>query len=204
MDDTTLEPFRQVQDALRTYLGKASHLAIFQPLLRHVRKVYIIGGLSEAGKSTLASSICSKESDGSAVRLKLGYLCEQASARLGFSVYGKDEKQQAQAILQELDRYCRHHYWIRTVTLGSAHRLSSTHWLKRFLDSKAIVVYLDAALPTRQARSLVILDVLESNDETKRGRGAHQIKGIADIGLGNGGSTTEELTEELAEAERGR
>jgi adenylylsulfate kinase-like enzyme len=204
MDDTTSKPFRQVQDTLRAYLGQVTHLAIFQPLLHHVRKVYIIGGLSEAGKSTLAASICSNASDNSAVRVKLGYLCEQASARLGYSVYSRDEKQQAQAILQELDRYCYHHYWIRIVTLESAHRLSSTHWLKRFLDGKGVVVYLDTDLATRQARSLVTLEELEANDETKRGRGAHRVKGIADVVLQNGKSTAEELMEELAEQEGGR
>lgn len=142
--------------------------------------------------------------DGSAVRLKFGYLCQQASGRLGHSVYSRAEKQQAQAILHELDRHYHHHYWLRTVTLESAHRLASTHWLKRFLDSKAIVIYLDTDLLTRQARSLVTLDALESNDEIKRGRGAHKLKGIADIILENVGSTAEELMEELAEKERSR
>lgn len=126
-------------------------------------------------------------------RLKIGYLCDRASARLGQSVYDLPEKEQALQLVHGLHAFTSCHYWLKTVTLESAHRKDVTQWMKAFLGDKLKIVYVDTTLENRTMRSLVAFEGLKSNDLIKCSRGAHEIKDIADIVLDNNGSFEDTL-----------
>ena len=120
--------------------------------------------------------------------MKIGYLCDRASARLGQSVYDLPEKEQTLQIVHELHAFTSSHYWLTIVTLESAHRKDVTCWMKVFLGAQLKVIYVDVTLANRRARSLVSFEELKSNDLIKCSRGADEIKDIADIVLDNNGS----------------
>ena len=120
--------------------------------------------------------------------MKIGYLYDRASARLGLNVYNLPEKDQALHVVHELHAFASSHYWLKIVTLESAHRKEATQWMKLFLGDKLKILYVDVSLANRETRSLLSLADLMNNDLTKSERGAEEIKSIADVILDNNGS----------------
>lgn len=59
--------------------------------------------------------------------------------------------------------------------------------MKVLLGDKLRIIFVDATLANRTARSLISLEELKSNDHTKCSRGADEIKDIADVVLDNNG-----------------
>ena len=102
---------------------------------------------------------------------------------MGGSIYVLPEKDQAVNIIHELDAYARSHYWLKILTIESAHREATMRWMKEFLGDRLQIVFLSVTEVNRVKRSLVPVDELITNDETKRQRGADAIERFSDLVL---------------------
>ena len=181
------ESHRVVQDQIRAALESRALRQVFVPLMGSVTRIYAIGGLSECGKSTIASHI-SGFYGAQAHRLKMGYFLDLVSRRQGRNIYSRSERDQAFAFCSELHAYLQAQYWVKHVTIESVHRFESIRWLKQILGDKLCIVYVDVSLEKRKLRSLDALSTLEEKDATKTQRGADRVKDIADCVMGNNGS----------------
>lgn len=181
------ESHQTVQNQVRAIFAGSTSPQLFAPIAAHVQRIFAIGGLSESGKSTVASQIV-QQLGHRAHRLKMGYLLDLASARQGADIYRSSEKQQSIALQNELEAYSRAHYWLDFLTIESVHRRDSMFWLKTWLRDKLCIVYVDAALNVRVSRNLESSDELVRKDAMKVSRGADAVKDIADFVLDNNAS----------------
>lgn len=193
---------RCVQDQLREILLEKTGNSLFQPTMHHLVGIYAFGGLSECGKSTIAEAYCANFGSRRAFRSKIAYFYNTISEALGLSVYGTSEKEQALHLFHELERFQRSHYWLRLLTIESLHRDSVTKYLKLWLDEKFQVVFIDTSESQRRERSLVPLEQLTGNDETKLQRGAMNIRSYADLVLDNNGPLSKSVSRLLSFSER--
>lgn len=178
---------REVQDQIRGIIRSYTSDRLFTPMLHNLTRVYAFGGLSEAGKSSLAQSLCIQYGPKVALRSKIVFFNDTASDKIGKSIYDLPEKEQALCLLHELERFSGRHYWLKFITIESLHRDTMTMWLKTWLGDKLQIVYVDTSDERRLQRSLVTHDTVLSNDATKRGRGAHSVRERADLVLDNNG-----------------
>jgi len=181
------ESHRQVQDQIRAALADRALRQVFVPLMGSVTRIYAVGGLSECGKSTIASYISGSYGQ-QAHRLKMGYFLDLASRRQGRDIYSRSERDQAFALCDELHAYLQAHYWIKHVTIESVHRVESIRLLKQILGDKLCIIYVDVSIEKRKLRSLDALATLEKKDVQKTQRGADRVKDIAVNVLNNDGS----------------
>lgn len=177
-----------VQDKIRAVCKSYTQHTAFQPVLHNLQRIYAFGGLSEAGKSTLAQSLCVQHMSEIAFRAKIAYFADLASEKLGKSLYDLSEKEQALWVLHEIEDFSNRHYWIRIITIESLHRDTMAMWLKTWLGDKLKIIFIDTADKNRLERSLVPRDMVVSKDKAKRKRGAHLIRSRADLILDNNGT----------------
>ena len=177
---------RDVQDQIRV-IRSHTNIPPFTPMLHNLTRVYGFGGLSEAGKSSLAQSLCKHEGPDIALRSKIVYFNDLVSEKIGKSVYDLPEKEQALCLFHELEQISLRHYWLKVITIESLHRDTLTMWLKTWLGDRLQIVYVDTSDELRLQRSLVPYDTVVLNDVTKRGRGADLIRERADLVLDNNG-----------------
>jgi hypothetical protein len=111
-----------------------------------------------------------------AFRSKIVYFADQASEKLGKSIYTCSEKEQALFLLHELERFSNCHYWLKVLTIEILHRYTAATWLKTWLGDKLQIIYVDTAEEKRLGRSLVSPDSLKVNDTAKFERGADRIR----------------------------
>jgi hypothetical protein len=151
-----------------------------------LRRVWVLAGLSESGKSTVGALL---RDEHGVTRLKIGYLLEVAAARagLGDPYTAWAETQQAERLVEELLRFTAASK-ATVVSLESAHRYESTMHLRRVLGAACQIVYVDADLAARSERTAEPAAALRERDEVKRGRGAHRLAVDADWLLDNTGS----------------
>lgn len=187
------ESHRRVQDEIRAAISDYEAPHLFLPVMVHVKRIYAIGGLSECGKSTIASRLV-QHIGHTAHRLKIAYLLDQASCRAGKNIYDESEKDQAIALMNELESYSRAHYWLEVLTLESVHRYTSTKWLKTWLESKLSIIFIDTDTRIRKVRNCGSEKDFERKDATKVARGADTVKRIADIVLDNNGPIDSTMT----------
>lgn len=172
----------EVQNQIRAIVINCAggrELAGFGPMFERVLAIVAFGGMSESGKSTVAMGTCSRmESCGvRSVRLKIGHFMDTISARLGTNSYDLHEKQQANLLIKELDRYLRNHYWNKIVTIESVHQFVSTDVMKAALGDLFHVIYLDATLKNRLERSGgMSTEEIHERDGMKLLRGVGKIK----------------------------
>jgi adenylylsulfate kinase-like enzyme len=170
----------EIRAIVRNYCLSSSiqTAAHFNPMFEHVNVIIAFGGMSEAGKSSLAEGTCRKlESAGvESTRLKIAYFMELASKALGSDVYQLPEEKQADELVKQLDHYLRQHYWVTAVTIESLHRLAVTQALKQILGDLLQIVYVDTTLDTRLRRSCIDIETLHSKDLVKSSHGADKIK----------------------------
>lgn len=179
---------RDVQDQIRGIIGSHTDIRLFAPMLHNLTRVYAFGGLSEAGKSSLAQSLCTNYGPDIALRSKIVYFNDVASDKIGKNVYALPEKEQALCLLHELEQFSLRHYWLKVITIESLHRDTMTMWLKTWLGDKLQIIYVDTSDDRRLQRSLVPHDTVAVNDATKRSRGADLIRERADLVLDNNGT----------------
>jgi cytidylate kinase len=173
----------EVQDELRSILRERQITA--PPAILSRATVVAFGGLSESGKSTAAQWLRRRHGY---TRLKIGYLLEQAAVRHGIAdVYALDETAQAELLVDSLDRYLAAHYYGNRITIESLHRHPATAALQALLGPTLTIVYVDAAEQVRHERSTEAASAITERDDTKRSRGAHCIRDIADLVVANDG-----------------
>ena len=178
---------RDVQDQIRRVIRFHMSIRPFTPMLHNLTRVYAFGGPSEAGKSSLAQSLCTHYGPDVALRSKIAYLNDLASDKIGKSVYSLPEKEQALCLFHGLKQISHHHYWLEVITIESLHRDKMTMWLKTWLGDKMQIIYVDTSDELGVQRSLVPYDTVLFNDATKRGRGADLVREGADLVLDNDG-----------------
>ncbi|KAL8917912.1 MAG: hypothetical protein Q9208_007655 [Pyrenodesmia sp. 3 TL-2023] len=183
-----------IQNELRKVLLQHTGNRLFLPVLHNLDSVYVISGLSESGKSSLAEGFCSYHGTAQAFRAKIVYFNNLLSERLGRSVYSLPEKDQAQGLFHELERFSMDHYWLRLITIESMHRHSVAKWLKTWLGHKVQIIYVDTADAKRLDRALVTPEVIASNDSLKIERGVELIRLEADLVLNNNGPFADTLS----------
>ncbi|KAL8847762.1 MAG: hypothetical protein Q9221_007210 [Calogaya cf. arnoldii] len=160
-----------VQNELRMVLLQHTGNRLFTPMLHRLDNLYVISGLSELGKRSVAEGFCSHYGIGQAFRAKIVYFNNLISEKLGKSIYDVPEKEQAQRLLHELERFSNDHYWLKIMTIESMHRHKVAKWLKTWLGDKAQVIYIDTADERRFGRALVAPEAVARNDSLKRERG---------------------------------
>ncbi|KAG6361019.1 hypothetical protein INS49_009238 [Diaporthe citri] len=116
------------------------------------------------------------------------YFNSLVSQRIGKSIYGLPEKEQALHLFHELERFARTHYWLRVVTIESLHIAKLTQLLKTWLGDKFQVVFIDVEDSRRLGRSLVTVEALNRNDQMKRERGVELLTREADLVTDNNGT----------------
>ena len=178
---------RDVQEQIRGFIRSHTSVGTFTPMLQNLSRVYAFGGLSEAGKSSLAQSLSINYGTDVAFRSKIIYFNDVASDKIGKSVYTLPEKEQALCLFHELEQFSLRHYWLKIITIESLHRDTMTMWLKTWMGDKLQVIYVDTSDERRLQRTLVPYDTVISNDAMKLGRGADLIRERADLILDNNG-----------------
>lgn len=179
------QPLLPVQRRIRAVL--AEHRVAVRALPQApLTRVWVLGGLSESGKSTLAELLVG---EAGATRLKIGWLLELAACRAGVvDPYAAwSECEQAERLAEELWRFAAANKTTE-VTLESAHRLEATAHLRRCLGEVCRVVFVDAEERVRLERAVESPDSLARRDAVKLERGADRIAGIADVVVDNSGS----------------
>ena len=149
-------------------------------------RLWVLAGLSECGKSTVGDLL---RVEHGTTRLKIGYLLDVAAARAGLDdpyTYW-DEASQAEALTEEVLRFCARNPGNARISVESAHRLAATRHLQRIWGEDCHVIYIDADSTVRMARSEEDIESTRSRDQTKQDRGAHQIADIADWRIDNCG-----------------
>ncbi|KAL9038063.1 MAG: hypothetical protein Q9180_003362 [Flavoplaca navasiana] len=179
---------RDVQNELREVLLQYTGNCLFTPMLHRLDGLYIISGLSESGKSSVAEGLCSHYGVSLAFRAKIAYFNNMISEKLGKPVYCIPEKDQAQNLLHELERFSNNHYWLKIMTVESMHRHLVAKWLKTWLGDKVQVIYIDASDAKRFERALIAPEEVARNDDLKKERGVEMIRSKADLVLDNNGS----------------
>lgn len=190
-----------VQDKLREAIQRYTQNRLFLPMMHKVDYIYALSGLSESGKSSVAEAFYSHFGTAHAFRAKMVYFNDLISERLGRSVYGLPEREQALRLFHELERFSNAHYWLRLITIESMHRHSVARWLKTWVGKKFQVVYIDTADVKRFERALITPDAIVYNDHLKRERGMELIRSDADLILNNNGIFTDTISDLLRFAE---
>ncbi|KAL8997559.1 MAG: hypothetical protein Q9169_003177 [Polycauliona sp. 2 TL-2023] len=187
----------KIQNELRNILLQYTGNCLFSPMLHRLDSVYVISGLSESGKSSGADGFCSHYGTAQAFRAKIVYFNNLVSEKLGMSIYSLPEKEQAQRLFHELERFSNDHYWLRLITVESMHRHLVAKWLKTWLEGKLQIIYIDTADVKRFERALVVPEAMASNDSLKRGRGVELIRSEADLVLSNDGTFADTVSKLL-------
>ena len=177
---TCLEVHNEICGILRAQRAPSD----WTPLLRHVDCLVGFGGLSEAGKSTVATASAAYFGN-HGIRLKIVYFMRLATRELKRSVYDLPEDEQAFWLILEIDRFADAHPWLKVICIDSLHRYTSTAVLQRILAGKAKIVFIDTEETTRFKRVNISMEEFRSKDKTKMARGAHRVREVADLIVDN-------------------
>jgi hypothetical protein len=201
-NEPLIETLTRVTSVLQGITGSSY---TWRPLLANLKAVVAYGGLSECGKSSMCNATV-KRAGAEGFRIKIAYLCELASARLGINVYTLPDEAQALEIVHELDLFVRWHRWLKIVTLDSLHRDVLTKRLGELIGNavigigprpgalptskhvKLLVVYIDTPLHLRISRTEAEGKVFDlAKDDLKRLRGADKVEAVSDLVVINDG-----------------
>lgn len=179
--DVADAPILTVQHQIRGHV--IDHLAgtehTLQPLpLDRLPQVWLLGGMSESGKSTIGELL---RDEHGVTRLKIGYLLDVAALRAGVSdpYEAWTEQEQATRLSDEILRFVDATK-APAISLESAHRFDSAAHLKAIWGDRIQMVYTDAPLSLRATRTSEPEPQLKERDSIKARRGADRIIDIAD------------------------
>lgn len=178
---------RTVQDQIRSIINRYLDYPLFKPVMHNIECIYAFDGLTKSGKSSLADGLCSHYGSGLAFRGKIIYFADQASEKIGKSIQGCSQQEQAVYLFHELEKFTHAHYWLKTLTVESLHWYECTVWLQKLLDDKLRIIFVDTSKTERLRRSVVSPHSLEAHDTMKIQRGADRIRHHADLILDNNG-----------------
>ena len=150
------DSYRDVQNQIRAIVRSQTNDPRFSPMLHNLERVYAFGGLSEAGKSSLAQNLCHHYGSKWAFRGKIVFFNDIASDKLKKSVYSLTEKNQALCVFHELEHFTYRHYWLRVMSIESLHRDTMTMWLKTWLSDKIQIIYVDTNLEQRVNCTMIL------------------------------------------------
>lgn len=182
-EKTCLQVHQEICEAL--HAGGVSHS--WTPLLQNVKCIVGFGGLSEAGKSTVATETIANFG-AQAVRLKIVYLMQSAARESGTNLSDLPDERQAVHLIQQLDLFAHAHYWLKIISIESLHGFTMTSQLQHLIAGKVMIVYLDTEEKKRFERVDIQLREFLEKDKVKKARGAHRIKEIADVVVDNNGT----------------
>jgi len=168
-----------VQNDIRAAIASHKLVKVFVPVLNNVRKGYAFGGTSGSGKSTMAEAIV-QHHKAKYQRITIDYLLEQASQKKGKDVSLLTVRQQTTTLLGELNAYASAHDWLEHIAIEDTHDFGLLASLKHLLGDRLKIIYVDAPLGTRQARSSDAASVV-GRDAANAQRGADRVESIADI-----------------------
>lgn len=205
LDEPTIETLSKITDCLKA--RNSSH--VWRPLLDTVTSCVALGGLSGSGRSTMCRMLVQHIGE-AATWLKISYLCDLASMRLGKSIYGFPVPVWAMEVVHELDNYARRHPWTKVIALDSLHHEHFAHRLAELIGNtpfyrdsneppsqavpysrfvKLLVVYVDTPLHLRILRSRVKgARSVRRKDSVTRSRLAYMMEEFADLVVGNEGN----------------
>lgn len=177
-------PILDVQRQLRSRMSPAG--VDVDPLRENpVDRLWVLGGLSESGKSTVGALL---RDEHGVTRLKIGYLLEVAALRASVADPYADwsESEQAEHLTEEILRFAQSAK-ATTISVESAHRFEATRHLKRVWGDRSRVVYVHADDTVRTSRTTEAPAQLRDRDGIKRIRGADRVADIADHVIDNSG-----------------
>jgi dephospho-CoA kinase len=177
-------PIVEVQRLIRRYLADVSVPAIVLPD-PPVDQLWVLGGMSESGKSTVAEIL---RDEHGVTRLKIGYLLQIAALRVGVpDPYRWPATQQAWRLTEEVLKFAAANKATK-ISLESAHRLNQTQHLRNTWGPVCHIVYIDAPDGSRAERTVESTTELRQRDAVKASRGARMIRESADHIIDNSGT----------------
>lgn len=185
--DCGISPILAVQNTVREALNQLSDTsAQFRPTGASLQRLWVIGGLSESGKSTLGEHLRRWQH---ACRLKMAYLMALGAALEGIpDPYDLDGPRQAELLTRQLLRFADAHTDQTVIAIESAHRPEVVSGLRAIFGERCCCVYLDAPPELRRRRSRVPELEFEHNERTKIRRRADAVRSVADLVVDNSGS----------------
>lgn len=189
-------PIVEIHNLLRQSLN--NDLGLDLPLLcKHVSLVVCLGGMSQAGKSTLGDFL---RQECGFYRLKIRYFTQLAE-RL-------DLRKDVEAIAMELIEFIDRHYVVDRFSIESLHAPDLAAFLKLFLGERFQTVFVETPYEVRVRRTVEELGItnseaeaiISSKDGAKQEHGAHRVEEIADIILDNSTDDLKRNAEALVSA----
>ncbi|MET4424256.1 hypothetical protein [Bradyrhizobium sp. RT3a] len=180
------QPIISIQNKLREIVGDQFNKSITK-MFQHLERLWLIGGMSESGKSTAAEILSQKHGF---LRLKFEYLAYMSEQKLGLTsnaFYDQNDDLIAERMLYSLDDFLRYHYYIPCASLESIHRYGVAKFFKFALGDRATIVFTETPDYLRRQRAHENQVVLESRDREKTERGAPRVAQIADVVIDNSG-----------------
>lgn len=187
------DSYRHIQNRIGEIVRSQTNDTPFAPMLHNLQRVYAFGGFSEAGKSSLAQSLCNHYGPKWAFRGKIVFFNDIANNKMKKSIYSLTEKEQAMCLFHEFEKFSYRHCWLRVTSIESLHRDTMTMWLKTWLGDKMQIIYVDTALEERIKRSCDPYQDVVAKDRMKQERGTHRIRQRADLVLSNNGTFEESV-----------
>lgn len=169
-----------------------------------LKKVFLISGMSESGKSTTGKYLDSKGVKRLKIVTFLRQVMESEGATGDFAQWNDESEKRrpdwlSRKFVEEFERHCQAQR-IRYCCLESLYRPSFAQSIRAGLPSRVVVVFVDIPQDLRITRQMtrqnlpsieVAREYILPRDQQKEERGTPRVKDIADEIIDNSGTTAE-------------